>query len=499
MKNYINVPKFTTIQNVFTKDYTLSATQYKNFAIKNSNQLTVADFLERDLKREDLGNEIGSDNYAEDSDYYFIKTKALQDDTFLLDINKESFQSINPNSMIDMNLKKGDILISKDSNVGNVAILDRDYPNATLCGGIYKLPVNRNKYYLLAFIKSSLFREQIDFLVPRGSTIRHGKRKFIECKIPIPNKNKKKTIKYVELLTQAIINKEIKIRERHDKILQLIEKELKDNQKAVKFEYTMPSIGEISKQGRLDTSLYNYDFKYNNFIITNYKYGYINLTDRGYEGIRGTSLENNFIQSRIDSDYYIKGFYELIIPTNISEYGYIKKSSYIGTPTKLKTIHKGDIIFGGEGFGKGRTFVVCENVDNIATNYHGIRIINKNNDLIDSIFIRCFLAYCREKKIIDNIGVGGSGGHCAPSYFHLINTPLFPTEKKEEISRLYYHSNFIYDLTNCSLDNFISTDQKFNEEAGIYNLYKSIMYLKELLNNTIEKIACDEEVCVNFK
>lgn len=44
-------------------------------------------------------------------------------------------------SFIDSNLKKGDLLISKDSNVGEIVVLDRDYPNTMLCGGIYKLPV----------------------------------------------------------------------------------------------------------------------------------------------------------------------------------------------------------------------------------------------------------------------------------------------------------------------------------------------------------------------
>lgn len=113
----------------------------------------------------------------------------MQAETYLLDINKESVQNITPMSFINSNLKKGDLLISKDSNVGEIAILDRDYSNTMLCGGIYKLPVIDKKYYLLAFIKNNILRQQIDFLVPRGSTIRHGKTKFLECLIPMPNKN----------------------------------------------------------------------------------------------------------------------------------------------------------------------------------------------------------------------------------------------------------------------------------------------------------------------
>lgn len=497
MKKYIDVPQYTTLKNIQENSFTFSATQYKTFNIKNKNKLKVKDFLSRELNRDDLGVEIGSESYVDNSDYYFMKTAALQEDSNLIDINKESMQPIIPKNFVKMELKKGDVLISKDSNVGEIAILEKDYPNIMLCGGIYRLPIREYKYYFLAFLKNDIFRQQIDFLVPRGSTIRHGKTKFLDCFIPIPNYNKEKTMQYVELLMQAIIDKEIIIREKHKKILEEIEKELKNNQLDNNYKYERPTINNIIKHQRLDTSLYSEEYEYNNFIVKNYKYGYISLTDRGYKGVRGTSLENNFIKSRIDSDEYIDGFYELIIPTNISEFGYVKKSSYIGTPVELKTIKKGDIIFGGEGFGKGRTFAVCEDVKNIATNYHGIRIINDNDDIIDSIFIRCFLAYWREKGMIDKIGVGGSGGHCAPSYFYLIVTPKFPDEVKNNIVRLYYN-NSKYKIDSLNLSNFLENDHKYNLNAGIYELDKSIKKLKQHLNNVIEKIANDEEVSIDF-
>lgn len=497
MKKYIDIPRYTTLKNIQKNSFTFSATQYKTLNIKNSNKLKVRDFLSRDLIRSDLGIEVGSESYVDNSEYYFMKTAALQKESNLIDINKESMQPIIPKNFVRMGLKKGDILISKDSNVGEVAILEKDYPNIMLCGGIYRLPIKEHKYYFLAFAKNDIFKQQIDFLVPRGSTIRHGKTKFLECYIPIPNKNKEKTIQYVELLMQAIIDKEIIIREKHKKILEKIDEELENNQLDNQFRYERPTINNIMIHQRLDTSLYSEEFEHNNFIVKNYKYGYITLTDRGYRGVRGTSLENNFIKSRIDSDEYREGFYELIIPTNISEYGFVKKSSYIGTPAKLKTIRKGDIIFGGEGFGKGRTFVVCEDVRNIATNYHGIRIVNENNDIIDSIFIRCFLAYWREKGMIDRIGVGGSGGHCAPSYFHLIITPKFPDQVKKDIVKLYYN-DCEYDTNNINVNNFLELDHKYNLNAGIYELENSIKMLKKHLNSVIEKIANDEEVETDF-
>ena len=497
MKKYIDIPRFTTLKNMTEKSYTFSATQYKTFSIKNKNQKEVKEFLDRDLCRNDQGIEVGSEAYVDSSNYIFMKTAALQEDTILIDINKESMQPIVPKSFNNMNLKKGDILISKDSNVGEVAILDKDYPNVMLCAGIYKLPITTNKYYFLAFAKNNIFKQQIDFLVPRGSTIRHGKTKFLECKIPFPNKDAKNVIKYVEVLMKAIIDKEIQIRSKHKLILKKIAEELINNQLEKKYRYECPTISSINRFKRLDTSLYSDEFEKNNFLVKNYKGGYINLVERGYRGIRGTSLENNFIKTRINSDEYLDGFYELIIPTNISEYGYVKKSSYIGTVTKLKTIKKGDIIFGGEGFGKGRTFVVCEDVDNIATNYHGIRIVNDNKDIEDSIFIRCFLAYWREKGMIDKIGVGGSGGHCAPSYFHMILTPKFPIDVKKEIINLYY-SKSEYEMKSANLDEFEEKDHQYNVDAGIFDLYKSMKKLKKCLNKVIEKISNDEDIDISF-
>ena len=76
-----------------------------------------------------------------------------------------------------------------------------------LSGALYKLPIKEEtKYYLLAFIKHPIFREQLDFMVPKGSTIRHAKTLFLDCKIPIPNTDKENIMKYVSVLTQSIIN-----------------------------------------------------------------------------------------------------------------------------------------------------------------------------------------------------------------------------------------------------------------------------------------------------
>jgi hypothetical protein len=487
----------TSYKDIIDSNYNLAPSQLMTLGSPNKNKFFISDLLSRKLKFSDNGNEVGSVNYISKSPKYFIRAKALQKESFLPFLTEETAIPIRPQVFTDFDLKAGDILISKDSNIGEAVILDKDLPNHTISGALYKLPVKENKYYLFAFLKHKYFLNQLDLLVPKGSTIRHAKNLFLDCKVPFPNqKNKDDVICYVEFITQAILNKEKKIRRKHEQILEEIKKELLKNQKDKEFRYIEPSFNEIKEKTRLDTHLYIEKFKKNNFLVKNYKHGGIDLINRGYKYARGTSLEIKSLGTRIDSDTYKKGFCELVTPTDISEFGTINQSIFIGTPKKLKTIKKGDIIFGGEGFKKGRTFVVCYDSENIATNYHGIRIYKKDYDLIDSIFIRCFLAFWREQGMIDYIGVGGSGGHCAPQYFGLIETPLFPQKIKQKITSLYH--NPVDYPKSLNLKNFLEEDQRWNERAGIVEIDKSTKQLKKQLNSVLDKIVNNEIVNLEF-
>ena len=168
--------------------------------IKNKNNKPLKELLERELKYSDKGTEVGSNNYISKSSHFFIRAKALQSYSFLPYWNKETRIPIAPISYIEQDLKQGDILISKDSNIGETIILDKDYPNHMTSGALYKLPIIKMKYYILAFLKHNFFQKQLDLLVPKGCTIRHAKKLFLDCKIPFPNqKNDQEVIKYVKI------------------------------------------------------------------------------------------------------------------------------------------------------------------------------------------------------------------------------------------------------------------------------------------------------------
>lgn len=496
-KNYIHVPMTTSLSEIKERNFTLSATQYKTFCIKNTNLALVSDFLDRKLTRTDLGIDVGSGGYVDYSPYIFIKTKALQEESYLINEVKDATKYISPKSFVQQDLKAGDLLISKDSNVGEIIILDKDYQNAMICGGIYRLPVTKNKYYLLAFIKSELFRQQIDFLVPRGSTIRHGKTKFLECKIPIPKINTAKTMKYVEILMNAIVKKEMQIREKYVGAMEFIEKEIALNQGDFEYTYELPTLKELQLLDRMDSSLYSSDFKHKEFMIRNYVYGTSTVEELGFTISRGQNLQVSSIGKSVHAKEKRNGYYKLILPNYISKYGTISKIEYLGNSCSLKTLKKGDIIFGAEGNEKGRSYVVLQSDDNTITNIHGIILNQGRENLEKSIVVKLFLDYYRLKGMIDAYAVGGNGGSMAIKYWDFLRFPNFPSNVEQDLSSFYYN-NIIYEPSKTTINNFLSYDEDFNKKAGIYEIDISLKHLKKLLDDAIDKIANDEEVSILF-
>lgn len=158
MKHYIDIPQTITYRDILDEDCSFSSNSYKQLIIKNKNAKTLRECLDRDLTRLDLGYEVGSLAYVKFSKYLFIKSKVLQEYSFLPNFEKSAVECITSQSFMNMNLVENDIIISKDSNIGEVIVLDKNYPNAMLSSALYKLPIIKHKYYILAMIKHDIFR-----------------------------------------------------------------------------------------------------------------------------------------------------------------------------------------------------------------------------------------------------------------------------------------------------------------------------------------------------
>lgn len=465
--------------------------------IPNKNTKLLKSLLSRQLKSSDKGLEVGSSCYITKSSHFFIRAKALQGYSFLPFWNTETKIPIIPSSYTDYALKKGDIIISKDSNIGEIIILDKDYPNHMISGALYKLPISDNKYYILSFIKHAYFRKQLDLLVPKGSTIRHAKTMFLDCKIPFPNsKNKDKVIEFVEILAKSIINKEISIRQRSDAIFEIISQELLNNQKKSSFVYKNPTLSEVKALKRINAGIFSEYFKKEEFLIRNYKNGFSSIKKLGFDVSRGQNLQITCIGESIYSNTKKDNFYTVIKPKHISIYGTAMDEEYLGNVNSLKTLKKGDIIFGAEGFEKGRSLVIFEDKDKTITNIHGITLNHSSNDMGLSVFVKCFLDYLRNKNMIDLYAVGGNGGSLAMKYWDVIPIPEFPKDIKKKIIDLY--SNPTDYSAKISLDNFEKEDAKFNTSAGIHELDIALRKLKKELDFVLNTIIDDHDVIINF-
>ncbi len=488
---HIDVPRQVNIKEVINNRSSFSPSLYKKVILKTKSYKKVKDFLSGNLIK---GYEIDSDSYISKSNKFFIRNKSLQPENILPVFVSDSVVPMLPSVFVGSRLKQGDLVISKDSNIGETIILDRDYPDHMLSGGLYKMPVEKNKYYLLAFLKHNFFRTQLSFLASRGATIKHAKKLFLDCIVPLPSQSS--TLNYVEQLVQSIINKEKEIRRKDELIYSLIEKEFLDNQKSNKFTYELPNIKEMGRHSRIDAGYYCERYKKQQFILTNYKNKCGTIYDWNFDTMRGQNLQITCIGHSIYSDIPKDNFYVLVRPTSLSDLGTVAKYEYLGNPVKLSTINEGDIIFSAEGsIGK------CVMFDNpkykMITNIHGIILNKKDHNKIESAFVSCVLRYLRKVGILDYLSVGGQGGSLAQQYWDDVKIPFFPESKQKEIAQLYYNP-VSYDSRKLTIDNFLESDKSITDKSGILQLDGQIKTIKLYLDKVIGQIINDERIEADF-
>lgn len=474
-------PIITKFQNVIDGKFQLSPSMHKIFIAPNANTKTVRDFLSRDLLRTDLGTEVGSINYVKNSPNYFIKTKALQSHTYLPLFSNESVENIHPSSFINHNLRKGDIIISKDSNIGEVIILDKDYPNYMLSGALYKLPVEEKQLYLLAFLKHSFFREQLNGIVPKGVTIRHAGTKFLDCKIPFPNKQADDTINYIESLMKLIIDCEIEIKEKYLKIDTLIETELFGNQLIkANFNYQYPKFKDIELRKRLDTGIYSEQFKRIDFAIRNYNFGYYYIEPTKVKSGNTPTVRY------IGNEEFLK--YKWITPTNCSDIGYILIDERINMLSKNNINENAMLLInrtsrGGVGEYVGiATFYDIKEYGKGHHNQGIYKVTGYNDD--DLVFMTCFMNSHIMRKYCSSICVGSKMKEIKLNQFLDIPFPRFQTEVKSKIVELFINDVPIID---DSIDNI----SKSLLDIGIYKLHILLNKLKSKLNDALDMIVND--------
>jgi hypothetical protein len=169
----------------------------------------------------------------------------------------------------------------------------------------------------------------------------------------------------------------------------------------------------------------------------------------------------------------------------------------MGNKKKLKILKKGDLIFGAEGFEKGRSIVVLEDKSKTITNIHGITLHQRQGNVVLSIFIKCS-SLLKNIGLIDLYAVGGNGGSLAMKYWAIIPFPNFPDDKQKEIAELYNNSKAIVKAEKLSIENLVSEIKKFVSKAGIYELDKVQQITRAKINEVLDEIINDRPVDISF-
>jgi len=500
MKDYkiptLNINKFSDKEFSL---YSFSARDYRKLHIVNENLIKLSDLLEEKYK---AGKEIGSENYMKKSKYRFLKTVNISKN-YILD--ETSIEYCKPENKIFP--KKNEILIVKDGagdGLGEVALYPYDNLENldSLSAGIIAINIKEEKrYYVFGLLKSNHFKNYIDLNTAQGSTIRHAKLIALDYKIPFPttnnHQNPEKIEKLVSLITQNIIDKEEKINEKNQKIDKLIEKELRENQKSGNnFKYSYPKISEIKKESRLDTGIYEKEFKEIDFLIKNYEGGYFSLLSK-YSANRGQNLQISNIGDSIYSNIEKTNFYRLFTNVELTDKRTISSYRWLGNKNKLTLIPKKTIFLSADGT-VGRCIYIDDAGKSI-TNIHPwiINKINKNDRDFEDILVSMFLGFLYTKKYYEKIKDKANGGGIKLNHLQkYLIIPNFPDSKQQKIAKEYY--NKIDCNQNLTLDNYLELEKARNDQLGIFQLNMEIFTLREKLEDIIDKIINDQKIELNL-
>lgn len=474
----------TTFKSIQGKACLLSSALHKQIDVVNENSRSLRDLLSRELNRGDLGKEVGTINYVHGANFFFMKTKALQAFSFLPILNMETTETIMPQSFVDYSLRAGDIILSKDSNIGETVILDKDYPNYMLSGALYKLPLNVDKYYVLAFIKHRCFREQLNHLVPKGATLRHAGTKFLDCKIPFPVNNKEAIVGHVTNVTRKIVDIEIEIKKRYEKINDIIETEIQRNQKPnTAYHFTHATYRQLSKGKRLDTGVYSETFLRVAHLLTNYKLGTFYI-DTG-------KLRSGSTPKVREISAYSDGCVRWITPTNCSDWGFAQTYEQISSPTKNNLSENAALLINrtsrggrGEYVGIG-TFYDYETYGEGHHNQGIYRVTGYSKETL--VFITAFMNTKMMRKYCSALSVGSKMKEIKSEQFLAIPIPVFEQKTLRRIYKLFYTEKF-----DGRIENVLSLCLK---EVGLFHLSIAEDILKKYLNSVLDMVV--DNVCFN--
>lgn len=490
----MSLNQYTVKKNYFDKEdilnnlFSLSPSDYRNIEIKECNK-EIIEYIDS----YQIGYEIGSDFYINDSKIRFLKTNNIST-SMLLDDSRVEYCIPNNKAVIPSDES---ILLVKDGGTGGLGEVCLYKKNKNfkdfISSGIIELKIEDTelRYYILGVLKSNHFKEFIDNKTFGGSTIRHSKLVSLSYKLPMSDN--KEVYKLISLITQNLVDKELKIQEKNNEINRIIKDELERHSHPC---LNTPYSSEILENNfRFDSGLYSQEYKSIQESIMSYDGGYFDLLDE-YRAKRGQNLQVSNIGLSIYTEKKKENFYRLITNVEFTEDRTISTFRYLGNKKKLTLIPKNCIMLSADG-SVGRCIYV-DDLGKTITNIHPWILTQKKDEtpVYQNVYTAMFLGYLRKVGFYEKIQDKSNGGGIkVPHLQNWIKIPKFPKLLQKNIAMLYH--NKLERSIDLSLENYFEKEKERNSILGILQLNMEVFELKDKIEELVRKIVYDEEIIIS--
>ncbi len=429
---FINPPNSVFYKDVVSKNFCLAPSKYSKFIIPNNQKDVSFHNLSKITSLSEKRQEIkkkGKYTYIEIGDINIYNG----------DIDYKEYVGFYVPQNRPLILNKDDIIISKVRTYRKgIAFVTK---KGSVCTPAFlvirNIDKSLTKEYLYAILRSNFFVEQILSFQNRGMYPRLDKDTSKEVLIPKPKNNE--IIKFITNIVKIILSKEDKIKTNFVKINKIIEEEILLNQKQKKNYSSNPNYNEILKKSRIDTGIYNKEYKGIIDLIKNYSKGFFTIPSNKFKS--GSTPKDRIIG---------KGTKKWITPSIISKYGNLVKEENI--ICKKNNISKDCILIinrtSKEGVGEYVGISTFYDFEIMGLGHHNqgcYRIEDFSRE--ELIFITLLLNSKYYRKLCGNISMGSKMKEIKITDFAEIPFPNFDKTKRDKLIFLYNSEEGILKLS----------------------------------------------------
>lgn len=486
---YYDKPNCITISQIKGKFHSLHPAEHRMPRIPNENFKILKDMCDE----ENVGAQVDISEYLPFVTNFYLQTISCMESMI---INEKYGKNISPllykNST--KKLKKGVFCISRNASIGKISYVSKNV-KALVNGGIsYFNFKEKYKYYIPAFFITNYGEDTLKCITSGGGTQQNVKRDtLLNMRIPFPvatvgSNTQDEIIDYISKLVKSIIDKEMCINKKMDKINCIIEREISKRSNNICYSY--PNISEIKKRAqRLDTGLYG--VKYKNVVnkIVEYPNGYQYVKDMKYQWISGKTPD-----VVIENDH---GKYWWIAVGDISyglKYKSLKRFNTIDNVDN-NLLKDGDILITRKGATVGKMNMYFDKLAIPAFVNEDIKVLRLNENIVDKVFVGMFLnSYYGQIQMFNLASRGTKQGLTNDNILNVV-LPVIEKKVKKQIYREYYNESNIKWNTNLDYGEY---DKLRNKKLGIYQLNMEIFQIKKKINQIVQNIIEKKAVEVDY-